>query len=228
MRIVIDWQRSTPWITSPRVFSALKRIRWKTRTSLWWNIWRSSFPSVGGICWSSSFVSLLNISLCYSMSFFPVVSPRSAAYLNKKGYSILPKDATDYVTKLIEQILARRRQHLERRNDFIQIMVDHEEAVHQEEPALGGLKRSKRHRLRFHLKIDLVWSFSVEWQRHSRSSIDLSLCWLRDDEYSHLLRFLRHGHTTHHPRESLRRDSTRNRRCRSVTDLRSIECLIDV
>lgn len=35
----------------------------------------------------------------------------------------------DYLTQLINQILNRRREHLERRNDFIQIMVDHEEDV---------------------------------------------------------------------------------------------------
>ncbi len=39
----------------------------------------------------------------------------------------------NYLTSLINQILSRRREHLERRNDFIQIMVDHEEDVKHEE-----------------------------------------------------------------------------------------------
>ena len=149
-RIVIDWRRNTPWITLPRVCLALKRIHWKMNTWPWWNIWRSSFRWVCRIWWSSSFVSALTRSLDRSLDFSPVVSPRLAAYLNTKGYSILPKDATDYVTELIQQILTRRRQHLERRNDFIQIMVDHEEAVQDEEPSAGGSKRSKTHCLRFH------------------------------------------------------------------------------
>ncbi|CAF1280053.1 unnamed protein product [Rotaria sordida] len=55
------------------------------------------------------------------------ISPRLASYLGKKGYSMFPKDAIDYTTNLVNQILARRRQRLERRNDFIQMMIDHEE-----------------------------------------------------------------------------------------------------
>ncbi|CAF3796917.1 unnamed protein product [Rotaria sordida] len=56
-----------------------------------------------------------------------IISPRLASYLGKKGYSMFPKDAIDYTTNLVNQILARRRQRLERRNDFIQMMIDHEE-----------------------------------------------------------------------------------------------------
>ncbi|CAF1592583.1 unnamed protein product [Adineta steineri] len=61
------------------------------------------------------------------------ISPRLAMYFGKKGYSMFPKDAVDYTTNLLNQILARRRQHLERRNDFIQMMIDHEEEVNHEE-----------------------------------------------------------------------------------------------
>ena len=50
-----------------------------------------------------------------------------ANYLGKKGYSILPGDAVNYTTDIVNQVLSRRRQHLERRNDFIQMMVDREE-----------------------------------------------------------------------------------------------------
>ena len=63
----------------------------------------------------------------------------------------------DYLIPLINQILTRRRQHLERRNDFIQIMVDHEESVTQEpatdkpseqtsvyDSQLGTLKKSNK------------------------------------------------------------------------------------
>jgi hypothetical protein len=73
-----------------------------------------------------------------------------ASYLQKKGFSILPMDAIDYTTNLVNQILDRRRQHLERRNDFIQIIVDHEEEVkHEEEPdkqgqQWGTLKKSTK------------------------------------------------------------------------------------
>ncbi|CAF1390671.1 unnamed protein product [Adineta steineri] len=58
-----------------------------------------------------------------------LISTRLASYLSKKGYSFLPSDAVDYTSCLVNQILSRRRQHLERRNDFIQIMVDHEEEM---------------------------------------------------------------------------------------------------
>ncbi len=62
-----------------------------------------------------------------------VLSPRLAKYLTKKGYSMLPTTSVNYITNIINQILSRRRQHLERRNDFIQIMVDHEKEIQDEE-----------------------------------------------------------------------------------------------
>ncbi|UJR23769.1 hypothetical protein I4U23_026745 [Adineta vaga] len=61
-----------------------------------------------------------------------LISPRLSTYLGKKGYSVLPSDSLNYTTNLLDQILARRRQHLERRNDFIQMMVDREEDVTNE------------------------------------------------------------------------------------------------
>lgn len=66
-------------------------------------------------------------------SFLLVISPRLARSLGKRGYTILPRDTMNYLTALINQILSRRRQHLERRNDFIQIMVDHEKEMKYEE-----------------------------------------------------------------------------------------------
>ncbi len=64
-----------------------------------------------------------------------VISPGLANYLQKKvGLSILPMDAVNYTTNIVNQILARRRQHLERRNDFIQMMVDCEEEEKESEP----------------------------------------------------------------------------------------------
>ena len=77
-----------------------------------------------------------------------VISPRLANYLQKRGYSIWPIDSIDYTANIVSQVLARRRQHLERRNDFIQIMVDHEEEVGHKEPndkqeeQSGTLKKS--------------------------------------------------------------------------------------
>jgi hypothetical protein len=72
-----------------------------------------------------------------------------ARYFSEKGYSMIPRDTVQYITNVINQILDRRRQHLERRNDFIQIMVDHEEEVKDEERTdkqdhqWGTLKKSK-------------------------------------------------------------------------------------
>ncbi len=62
-----------------------------------------------------------------------VLSPGLARRLSEKGYSIFPRDTMNYLTSLFNQILSRRREHLERRNDFIQIMVDHEGEVKYEE-----------------------------------------------------------------------------------------------
>ncbi|CAF1403825.1 unnamed protein product [Adineta ricciae] len=58
--------------------------------------------------------------------------PGLAKYLGKKGYSFLPRDAMEYTTDLVSQVLSRRREGLERRNDFIQMMIDHEEEVKNE------------------------------------------------------------------------------------------------
>ncbi|CAF3448426.1 unnamed protein product [Rotaria socialis] len=62
-----------------------------------------------------------------------VISPRLARYLAKKGYSIFPSDTINYVSNIVNHVISQRRQHLERRNDFIQMMIDHEEAVKVEE-----------------------------------------------------------------------------------------------
>lgn len=83
-----------------------------------------------------------------------VISPRMAKYLQQRGYSLWPIDSIDYTASIVNQVLARRRQHLEKRNDFIQIMVDHEEEVEHEESndkqeqQSGTLKKSKN-RYRF-------------------------------------------------------------------------------
>ena len=67
------------------------------------------------------------------IQFYLVISPRFAAYLGKKAYSMLPRDSVNYLTNLIEHILNQRRKHLERREDFIQIMVDREEEEKENE-----------------------------------------------------------------------------------------------
>ncbi len=83
-----------------------------------------------------------------------VISPRLAGYLQKRGYSGLPMDAINYTTNIVNQVLARRRQHLERRNDFIQIMVDceeeeekkveHKEQTDKQGQQWGTLKKSNK------------------------------------------------------------------------------------
>ncbi|CAF1289098.1 unnamed protein product [Rotaria magnacalcarata] len=62
-----------------------------------------------------------------------LISPRLAGYLGKKGYSILPKDAIDYVSTIVNHVISRRRQHLETRNDFIQMMIAHEQESKDDE-----------------------------------------------------------------------------------------------
>ena len=59
--------------------------------------------------------------------------PRLGQFLGKRGFTILPTDALNYITPIVNDILARRRAQLERRNDFIQIMVDHEKEAENEE-----------------------------------------------------------------------------------------------
>ena len=78
---------------------------------------------------------------------------------------MLPKDAIDYTTNLVEQILARRRQHLERRNDFIQMMVDHEDAV-KEGVETTQLEEEKHEQPEGHQQ---QWK-SLKKSRRSRSS----------------------------------------------------------
>jgi len=101
-----------------------------------------------------------------------VISPRLTRILGEKGYSILPRDTMNYLTTLINQILSRRRQHLERRNDFIQIMVDHEEDIKHEQTTdkqeqeinkqdqkWGTLKKSK---IILFKKLFIVFNFSFK------------------------------------------------------------------
>ncbi len=81
-----------------------------------------------------------------------VISPRLAGYLQKRDYSVFPMDAVNYTTNIVNQVLARRRQHLERRNDFIQMMVDceeeeeekveHKEETDKQKQQWGKLKKS--------------------------------------------------------------------------------------
>jgi hypothetical protein len=89
-------------------------------------------------------------------------------YLAKKGFSVLPKDAVDYVTDIVNQALSRRRQHLERRNDFIQTMIDREEETEHEEQVnqkmdqpqqWGTLKKSMKEIISY---VDLLFDCSFE------------------------------------------------------------------
>ena len=52
-------------------------------------------------------------------------------------------DAVDYIRNIVDEILARRRSHSERRNDFMQIMVDREEEVEDEEKTKQPIKESR-------------------------------------------------------------------------------------
>ncbi len=70
-----------------------------------------------------------------------VLSLRLARHLSEKGYSMLPRDTMNYLTTLINQILSRRRQHLEQRNDFKQIMIDDEEEVKHEEQQSENIEK---------------------------------------------------------------------------------------
>jgi hypothetical protein len=90
------------------------------------------------------------------------------SYLGKKGFSIFPKDTIDYTTDIINQVLSRRRQHLERRNDFIQMMVDHEEEIETEQKInretvkqqqWGALKKSMKEIIS---SVNLLFNFSFE------------------------------------------------------------------
>jgi len=62
-----------------------------------------------------------------------VISPRLAIFLGKKGFSTLPRSSVNYIANIVIQVLNQRRQHLERRNDFIQMMVDREKEIDNEE-----------------------------------------------------------------------------------------------
>ncbi|UJR23765.1 hypothetical protein I4U23_026742 [Adineta vaga] len=81
-----------------------------------------------------------SIANLFLLIFF--ISPRLARHLSKKGYSVVPTNTMNYLSNLMNQILDCRRQHVERRNDFIQMMVDHEEEVKHEEQQLETNKRT--------------------------------------------------------------------------------------
>jgi hypothetical protein len=94
--------------------------------------------------------------------FITVISTRLASYLGEKGYSFLPSDAVNYTTCLVNQILSRRRQHLERRNDFIQMMVDHEEEIkHQEQSSKTIDKQEQEGTLRKSINMFLLLLFKL-------------------------------------------------------------------
>jgi hypothetical protein len=103
-------------------------------------------------CISIKINNLIFIHYCFLICKI-VISPRLASYLAKKGYSMLPYNAVNYITNIINQVLTRRRQYLEKRNDFIQIMVDHEKEIKDEEqtsqetdkqnPRWGTLSKSR-------------------------------------------------------------------------------------
>jgi hypothetical protein len=76
--------------------------------------------------------------------FVLVISPGLMKYLIQKGYSTLPKDAIDYISDLVNEVLKRRRNKSERRNDFIQIMVDHEEDTGKEQNAISSTNENKQ------------------------------------------------------------------------------------
>ncbi|CAF4274583.1 unnamed protein product, partial [Adineta steineri] len=73
---------------------------------------------------------------------FIFLTPRLGAYLGKKGYTVLPRDSLEYTANIVTQVIARRRQCLERRNDFIQMMIDHEEEIKDQE--VGQQSKSLR------------------------------------------------------------------------------------
>ena len=57
---------------------------------------------------------------------------------------MLPYTAVNYITNIINQILTRRREYSERRNDFIQIMVDHEKEIKDEEQTSQEIDKQKQ------------------------------------------------------------------------------------
>jgi len=50
----------------------------------------------------------------------------------------------NYLASLLNQILNRRRKQLERRNDFIQIMVDHEKQIENEQETNSSEKQAQQ------------------------------------------------------------------------------------
>jgi hypothetical protein len=94
-------------------------------------------------CISIKISNLIFIYCCFLIRKI-VISPRLAKYLTKKGYSMVPYTAVNYITNIVNQILTRRREYLERRNDFIQIMVDHEKEIKDEEQTSQEIDKQKQ------------------------------------------------------------------------------------
>jgi uncharacterized protein YjcR len=81
-----------------------------------------------------------------------------AKHLGEKGYSMLPRDSIDYTSNIVNQVITRRRQHLERRNDFIQMMIDREEGVTDE--GQTDKQEQQIHSLKKSLNLWYFWSSS--------------------------------------------------------------------
>ena len=129
----------------------------------------------------------------YTRSLVPhsiVVAPKLATYLAGKGYTPVPMDAVDYIKKIVDEILARRRNHSERRNDFIQIMVDREEEVKDEEKNEQPIEASREQ------GTALKKSMSTLCQHHERLTVEIFLA-LNDKEiFAQAFIFLLAGYET--------------------------------
>ena len=99
-------------------------------------------------------------------------------------------DALDYVTKIVNDILARRREHVERRNDFIQIMVDHEEEVKDEEKTQQVTDENKEQ------GTVLKKSMSTELQEHSSLNIWIIVALSDKEIFAQALFFMIAGYET--------------------------------
>ena len=99
-------------------------------------------------------------------------------------------DAVNYITTMVNDVLVRRREHVERRNDFIQTMVDHEEEVKDQEKTQQVTNENKEQ------GTVLKKSMLIDLEDHTSSNLWIIVALSDKEIFAQALVFLIAGYET--------------------------------